>query len=144
MVARELFQRLGRAVSGLEHGEALRFEGHAIVEPHIRLIVYDKNAFARDGDSWIGGGQVEIELAALAGAAVDADGAALRVDDLLRNGQAQSRAVDLRAGNAEEAVEELRLILLGDAGAMVDDREAHVAAVVPGADDDLARRAWYA
>jgi hypothetical protein len=36
----ELLQRLGSAIR-FEHGVALGFEGHSVVEPDIRLVIYD-------------------------------------------------------------------------------------------------------
>src|SRR4051794_31748104 len=74
--------------------------------------------------------QLEPEVRAFAGFALEADAAAVRLDDVTRDGEAEPRAGDaaLAGVGAEEPREEPRLVLLGDADALVAHPDPHDAA----------------
>src|SRR3954453_23857614 len=67
-------------------------------------------------------GETEPEPAAVADRALDSDGAAVRLDDLARDHQAETAADDASAaGGAGEALEDAGELVGGDAGAVVLD-----------------------
>ena len=84
------------------------------------------------------GRQREPERAALPCLAGDTDLAAVGLDDLLGDEEAQPGAGRAAAGHAEELLEDGVLELLGDAGAGVADLEDDVAVVAAGAHHHLA------
>jgi hypothetical protein len=80
----------------------------------------------RSGDGI--GGQQHGDRGAFVEHALDSQGAAVGVDDALRDGQAETRAGDRvvgRVAGAEEALEQARLVVLADAGAGVRYRQRH-------------------
>src|SRR6266851_208826 len=86
-----------------------------------------------------GFGQREVYGSAAPGRALDADLATLCVHDGTADGEAEPNAAGLIAdlARAEEALEEPRLFVLGDPGALVAHRHAHESLARGRADDDL-------
>ena len=74
----------------------------------------------------------------MAGRAVDADRAAVGVDDLAGDEQAQASAAGGCVWAADVLVEDRRLLGRGDAGAVVADVDAQDAVSGRGADGDRA------
>src|SRR5688572_1543996 len=76
------------------------------------------------------GGEDDGEGRALAGCGVERDAAGVLLDDALGDGQAQPGAAE--ALGREERLEDLAVLLGGDAGAVVDDRDVNLGAGARG------------
>src|SRR5205085_1786588 len=95
---------------------------------------------------WVGGvgcvvGDGDVEAGAVAGLALDGDGALVFVDDCFDDGEAEAAAgggAGFGFGGAVEAFEEVGLVFGGDAGAVVADFECDGGGVGVGGDVDLA------
>src|SRR5262252_4250951 len=83
-------------------------------------------------------GQREDEAAAVSGLALDPDAAAVQLDEPLREREAEAGAFSLLLSDVGllELLEDAFLVFGGDARAGIRDRDAHLAVVSRGRDDD--------